>query len=60
VIDWLMMTGPTILAGVAMFVTWVSLMLWQVLSAPDRPNYPTSGPVKRVFMFGLMVIGGNG
>ena len=44
-----------------MFVTaWCAFMLliagtavglWQILSAPDRPNYPTSGTLKRILMF---------
>lgn len=25
--------------------------LWQILSSPDAPNYPTSGKVKRALMF---------
>lgn len=41
----------TILSGAAVLVSCMSLGLWQILSAPDRPNYPTSGPIKRVLMF---------
>ena len=29
--------------------------LWQILSSPDAPNYPTSGQMKRTFMFWTMV-----
>lgn len=29
--------------------------LWQILSSPDAPNYPTSGRIKRMFMFWTMV-----
>lgn len=41
----------TILTGLAVMVSAVSLGLWQILSAPDRPNYPTSGRWKRMIMF---------
>lgn len=41
----------TVLAGAAVLVTSMALGLWQILSAPDRPNYPTSGKVKRLLMF---------
>lgn len=41
----------TVLAGAAVLVTSMALGLWQILSAPDRPNYPTSGRVKRLLMF---------
>lgn len=41
----------TLLSAVAILITSVTLGLWQILSAPDRPNYPTSGKVKRFFMF---------
>ena len=41
----------TILCGVAAIVAAMALGLWQVLSAPDRPNYPTSGTIKRILMF---------
>lgn len=44
----------TILSGIAMLATAGVIALWQILSAPDRPNYPTSGPVKRAFMFWFM------
>ena len=32
-------------------IAGVSVGLWQILSAPDRPNYPTSGRIKRILMF---------
>lgn len=41
----------TLLSGVAILVTSITLALWQILSAPDRPNYPTSGRFKRLMMF---------
>lgn len=41
----------TWLAGVTLIGTSIVLGLWQILSAPDRPNYPTSGRVKRAIMF---------
>lgn len=44
----------TVLCGIAYLVTAVALGLWQMLSAPDRPNYPTSGPFKRLVMFWAM------
>lgn len=44
----------TLVSGAAVFVTALCLGLWQILSAPDRPNYPTSGPVKRALMFWFM------
>lgn len=45
----------TYLGGYAIITTAVALMFWQILSSPDRPNYPTSGRVKRTFMFAYMV-----
>lgn len=45
----------TILCGLAVIVAGCALGLWQILSAPDRPNYPTSGPIKRGLMFLVMV-----
>ncbi len=45
----------TILCGLAVIVSGCALGLWQILSAPDRPNYPTSGPIKRGLMFLVMV-----
>lgn len=44
----------TLLSGVAVLVAGAALGLWQILSAPDRPNYPTSGSVKRALMFSFM------
>jgi len=41
----------TIVTGLAVAVSAITLTLWQILSAPDRPNYPTSGRVKRTIMF---------
>ena len=41
----------TLLSGAAILVTSVTLALWQILSAPDRPNFPTSGRFKRLAMF---------
>lgn len=41
-------------AGVTLIATSIVLGLWQILSAPDRPNYPTSGRVKRAIMFVYM------
>lgn len=41
----------TLLSAVAILIASATLGLWQILSAPDRPNYPTSGKVKRFFMF---------
>ncbi len=41
----------TILTGMAVLTSAVTLGLWQILSAPDRPNYPTSGRIKRTIMF---------
>lgn len=41
----------TLLNGAAVLVSCMALGLWQILSAPDRPNYPTSGPIKRMLMF---------
>lgn len=41
----------TLLSGAAILLTSVTLALWQILSAPDRPNYPTSGRFKRLAMF---------
>lgn len=41
----------TLATGVALIGSGILLWLWQILSAPDRPNYPTSGPVKRALMF---------
>ena len=45
----------TLVSGAAVIVTALCLGLWQILSAPDRPNFPTSGPVKRALMFWFMV-----
>ena len=45
----------TILCGLALIVAGCALGLWQILSAPDRPNYPTSGTIKRTLMFAVMV-----
>lgn len=45
----------TYIGGYAVIVAAAALMFWQILSAPDRPNYPTSGPVKRTLMFCYMV-----
>lgn len=42
------------LAGCTLLYTSMVLGLWQILSAPDQPNYPTSGAVKRSFMFVYM------
>lgn len=44
----------TIASGVAILATSIVLGLWQILSAPDRPNYPTSGRIKRTLMFWFM------
>lgn len=44
----------TFLSGAALLVTAMALGLWQILSAPDRPNYPTSGRFKRLIMFWFM------
>lgn len=41
----------TLVAGYALLAATACLWLWQILSAPDRPNYPTSGRVKRLLMF---------
>lgn len=41
----------TFLSGVAIVASAMTLGLWQILSAPDRPNYPTSGKTKRAMMF---------
>lgn len=46
----------TLLGGTAVIAAAVCLMFWQILSAPDRPNYPTSGPIKRSLMFTYMVM----
>lgn len=45
----------TILMGVLFCVSGVSVGLWQILSSPDQPNYPTSGAFKRTLMFWIMV-----
>lgn len=45
----------TYVGGYATLVAAAALMFWQILSAPDRPNYPTSGPIKRSLMFVYMV-----
>ncbi len=37
--------------GVMIAIAGIAVGLWQILSAPDRPNYPTSGKVKRILMF---------
>lgn len=44
----------TALSGGLVFSAGLALGLWQILSAPDRPNYPTSGPIKRIIMFWFM------
>lgn len=44
----------TVGVGVIGVLTAFVIGLWQILSAPDRPNYPTSGRVKRVIMFWFM------
>lgn len=49
-------TIMTILSAIAILITAMALGLWQILSAPDRPNYPTSGTVKRAMMFMLVVM----
>lgn len=41
----------SVLTGVATLVASGALGMWQILSAPDRPNYPTSGTFKRMVMF---------
>lgn len=46
----------TWLAGAAVLATSFSLALWQILSAPDRPNYPTSGRIKRGLMFWVSAV----
>lgn len=43
--------ASTILSGCAILLAALFLALWQIFSAPDRPNYPTSGPIKRAIMF---------
>lgn len=51
----------TVLAGGAVSLAGVCLGLQQILSAPDRPNYPTAGPWTRLVMFwlsGLMIARG--
>jgi|GEM_PF-6765055 len=54
-------TLVTTLSAVAILISAMALGLWQILSAPDRPNYPTSGRVKRAMMFVLVVVlGGRG
>ena len=45
----------TLVAGSAVLAASAALGLWQILSAPDRPNYPTSGRVKRTLMFVFMM-----
>ena len=48
------MTGDlflTVLSGGAILLTSVTLGLRQILSAPGRPNCPTSGRFKRLAMF---------
>lgn len=45
----------TFAGGAAILIAAVALMFWQILSEPDRPNYPTSGRIKRWFMFAYMV-----
>ena len=42
--------------GAALLYASMVLGLWQILSAPDRPNYPTSGPAKRSIMFVYMAL----
>ena len=37
-----------------LYIAGFALGLWQILSAPDRPNYPTSGGFKRFVMFWFM------
>lgn len=44
----------TFLGGYAIIAAAIALMFWQILAGPDRPNYPTSGKVKRSFMFAYM------
>jgi hypothetical protein len=46
----------TMLSAIAILITAMVLGLWQILSAPDRPNYPTSGTIKRAMMFLLVVM----
>lgn len=46
----------TLLSAASILISAMVLGLWQILSAPDRPNYPTSGAVKRAMMFGFMVM----
>lgn len=54
-------TLMTLLSAVAILISAMVLGLWQILSAPDRPNYPTSGRVKRAMMFLLvMMLSGRG
>lgn len=45
----------TFAGGAAILIAAVALMFWQILSEPDRPNYPTSGRIKRWFMFAYML-----
>lgn len=45
----------TIFAGLFVGIAAAALGLWQILSAPDRPNYPTSGRFKRLMMFACTV-----
>lgn len=46
----------TFLSAVSILLSAMMLGLWQILSAPDRPNYPTSGRFKRSMMFILVVV----
>lgn len=51
------MTGElimTLISGTFVLIAAMALGLWQILSAPDRPNYPTSGRWKRAIMFCFM------
>lgn len=44
----------TVATGAVGILTAMTIGLWQILSAPDRPNYPTSGTIKRTIMFWFM------
>lgn len=46
----------TFLSAISILLSAMMLGLWQILSAPDRPNYPTSGRFKRTMMFILVVM----
>lgn len=44
---------PNLIAGAAVALGGACLGFKQMLSAPDRPNYPTTGPWARFIMFWL-------